>query len=66
MKFRITVTFSKIMMFLILVAGTWYSLINKEATVITLAIITVAAGLGWKQQKDKELNKIEKDSKKAV
>ncbi len=54
------------MMFLILIAGTWYSLINKEATVITLAIITVAAGLGWKQQKDKELNKIEKDSKKAV
>ncbi len=41
-KFDITLTWSKIMALLILVAGAWYSLANNEATVITIATITSA------------------------
>lgn len=60
MKFSLFITFSKLMAFLILVAGTVYSILNNEATVITLAIITSAGLIGWKQQKDKEIKSNEK------
>ena len=58
MKFNIELTWSKIMTLLILISASWYSIDNHEATVITLAIITIAGILGWKQQKDKEKIKI--------
>lgn len=60
MKFNLYITFSKLMAFLILIAGTMYSVLNHEATVITLAIITSAGIIGWRQQKQKEIKVNEK------
>jgi len=60
MKFYINITFSKLMAFLILSAGTTYSILTEEANVIILAI-TVAGGIvGWRQQKQKEIKTYEK------
>lgn len=63
MKAHINLTYSKLMATGILIIGAGYSFYTKEAHVITLAI-TVAAGLlGWKQQKDKEKEQIQKGIK---
>ena len=60
MKFKLFITFSKLMSFLILGVTSVYSIMNHEATVITLGTITAAGLLGFRQytQKGKQNEKI--------
>ena len=54
--FDLYITFSKIMALLILASSSWYAIANKDNSILILGM-TISAGLiGWRQQKQKEIN----------
>ena len=61
-KFRLNITWSKIMSFLILLVASICAYKTKESSVAIIGMTISAGLLGWRQQKTKEIKKIESET----